>query len=302
MKLGFIGLGKMGLAMAGRAVDHHHELVGYDVSEPALEAAKEKGIPTAASLEDLVAGLEKPRIIWMQLPPGVITNSTINKLEELVEPGDLLIDGGNSDFRDSVKNGNRLKEKGIGFCDIGVSGGVQGAREGAGMLIGSNDEVFERLKPLLESLCAPGGYSHCGKLGAGHYAKAVHNGVEYALMQAYAEGYELLKNADIDMDVLATIEAYQNGCSIRSYILEKTVEALQPDPNLDGIKGFVADSGMGRWIVEEATRLRIPTPTISMALQERFTSQQSDSPAMQCIAAMRGTIGGHPVKKAGEGK
>lgn len=299
MKIGFIGLGKMGLEMATRAVKGGCELIGFDCSEEASKAAKDRGIPVASTLKELTEGLEKPRVLWMQLPPGDITNQMIRTMADLLAPEDLLIDGGNTDFRDSIKSGQYLKNKGIRFMDIGVSGGVAGARNGCGMLVGGEKEDYERMIPFFQLLTAPNAYSYCGGCAAGHYAKTIHNGVEYAIMQAYAEGYEMLMASDIDVDALAALHAYQNGCSIRSHILEKIIEALEPDVKLDGVEGFVADSGMGRWTVEEATRLRVPTPTISAALQARFRSQQKDSPAMQCIAAARGTIGGHPVKHKG---
>lgn len=300
MEIGFVGLGKMGLEMATRAINNGHKLIGFDAGSGALERAKERKIPVVTDVAELIKKLEKPCVIWMQLPPGEITNHMIHVIGEMLKPGDMLIDGGNTDFRDTVKSGEYLRSKGIHFLDIGVSGGVAGAKNGCGMLIGGEREDYERMIPFFESLTAPNAYSYCGGCGAGHYAKTIHNGVEYAIMQAYAEGYEMLMASEIDVDVLGAMHAYQNGCSIRSHILGKYIEALEPDVKLEGIEGFVADSGMGRWTVEEATRLRVPTPTISAALQARFRSQQDDSPAMQCIAAARGAIGGHPVKHKGE--
>lgn len=299
MDIGFIGLGKMGIEMAARAVHAGHHLIGFDSSAKAAESAKERNIPTVSGTAELLKSLERPRVIWLQLPPGEITNQMVGVLSDLADAGDLIIDGGNTDFRDTVKSAQLLEQKGLRFMDIGVSGGVEGAKNGCGMLVGGEKEDFERMLPFFEALTAPNGYSYCGGHGAGHYAKTIHNGVEYAVMQAYAEGYEMLEASEIDVDVLGVLHAYQNGCSIRSHILGKIIEALEPDAELTKVEGFVADSGMGRWTVEEATRLRVPTPTISAALQARFRSQQKDSPAMQCIAAARGTIGGHPVKKRG---
>ncbi|OUQ24266.1 6-phosphogluconate dehydrogenase (decarboxylating) [Lachnoclostridium sp. An131] len=296
MEIGFIGLGKMGLEMSSRAVQAGHRLVGYDNSPQARENAEGRGIPLADSLQALVGELSSPRVIWMQLPPGKITNQMIHNLGELIAPGDLLIDGGNTDFRDTVRSGKKLKEKGIRFMDVGVSGGVEGAKNGCGMLIGGEEADYRSMIPFFESLAAPDAYSWCGGCGAGHYAKTIHNGVEYAIMQAYAEGYEMLTASEIDVDVLGVLHAYQNGCSIRSHILGQIIKALEPDVKLEGVEGFVADSGMGRWTVEESVRLRVPTPTITAALQQRFRSQQEDSPAMKCLAAARGVIGGHPVK------
>lgn len=300
MQIGFIGLGKMGLEMATRAIQAGHNLVGCDSSLIAREQAKERKIPVVATLQDLVKALNHPRTIWLQTPPGTITNVLLEELSNLVEEGDMIIDGGNSDFRDTVKTAEMMKQKHIGFMDVGVSGGVAGAKNGCGMLIGGTKEQYEYMLPFYEALAAPSGYALCGGTGAGHYAKTIHNGVEYAIMQAYAEGYEMLMASHIDVDVLGALQAYQNGCSIRSHILGKVIEALQPDVSLDGIASFVADSGMGRWTIEEATKLKVPTPTISAALQARFRSQQEDSPSMQCISALRGTIGGHPVKRKGE--
>lgn len=297
MQIGFIGLGKMGLEMATRAVRDGHDLIGCDASASAQECAAKRGIKAVNRVQALVEVLKKPCIVWLQTPPGTITNTIIKELSELLEEGDLIIDGGNSDFRDTKKTAEYLREKNIRFMDIGVSGGVAGAKNGCGMLIGGAKEDYERMIPFINSLAAPGGYAHCGGTAAGHYAKTIHNGVEYAIMQAYAEGYEMLMSSEIDVDVLGSLQAYQNGCSIRSHILEKVIEALQPDVALDGVVDYVADSGMGRWTVEEATRLKVPTPTISAALQARFRSQQEDSLSMQCIAALRGTIGGHPVKR-----
>ena len=272
MQIGFIGLGKMGLEMAARAASDGHALIGCDTCEAACERAAKRGIKVAASMQEMVNALEKPCIIWLQTPPGTITNTIIKELSELLKEGDMVIDGGNSDFR-------------------------AGAKKGCGMLIGGTKEDYERMIPFIKSLAAPGGYAHCGGTAAGHYAKTIHNGVEYAIMQAYAEGYEMLMSSEIDVDVLGSLQAYQNGCSIRSHILGKVIEALQPDVALEGVADYVADSGMGRWTIEEATRLKVPTPTISAALQARFRSQQEDSLSMQCIAALRGTIGGHPVKR-----
>ena len=297
MQIGFIGLGKMGLEMATRAIQAGHELIGCDASTTALTNAQERGIPAVATIQELLERLSAPRILWLQTPPGDSTNTLLRDISECADKGDIIIDGGNSDFRDTLRNAQMLEEKGLHFMDVGVSGGVAGAKNGCGLLIGGSVDIYETMIPFFEALAAPNGYARCGGIGSGHYAKTIHNGVEYAIMQAYAEGYEMLRASDIEVDILAALQAYQNGCSIRSHILEKVIEALQPDVTLDGIASFVADSGMGRWTVEEATRLKVPTPTISAALQARFRSQQEDSPSMQCISALRGTIGGHPVKR-----
>ncbi|KIL39838.1 6-phosphogluconate dehydrogenase [Gordoniibacillus kamchatkensis] len=298
MNIGFIGLGKMGGAMAGRLHAAGHRVVGFDANQAALTAAGERGLEVAGSITELAEALEAPRVVWIMTPPGAPTEAAVTELKAALGAGDLVIDGGNSDFRDTLRRAAELREQGITLVDVGVSGGVQGAQNGCGLLVGSDPSDFERLKPIFDALAAKGGCAHVGRSGAGHFAKAVHNGVEYAIMQAYGEGYELLAASDIDVDVLATLEAWQAGCSIRSHLLEKLIEALRPDPALESIRGYAADSGMGRWTVEEAIRLRVPTPTISAALQARFRSQQDDSPTMKSIAALRGVIGGHAVLKS----
>jgi 6-phosphogluconate dehydrogenase len=300
MELGFIGLGKMGGAMVVRLHAAGHKVVGFDVNAGCAGRAKDRGIAVANSLEELADALTPPRIVWTMTPPGAPTIELVRMLSALLSAGDLIVDGGNSDFRDSRQLASELKAKDIAFVDAGVSGGTQGARNGCGLLVGAEPRHFERLIPIFEALAIPGAYALVGGNGAGHFTKAVHNGVEYALMQAYGEGYELLAASDIGVDVEATLAAWQHGCSIRSHLLEKLCQAIAGNPGLDGIKGFVADSGMGRWTVEEAIRLRVPTPAIAIALQARFGSQQEDSPAMKSIAALRGVIGGHAVMKTGD--
>lgn len=299
MEIGFIGLGKMGIEMAARAVKAGHHLIGFDNNMEAEEKAKGRGILTVSSLEKLIKSLIPPRVIWLQLPSGEITNQMINTLSNLADSGDMIVDGGNTDFRDTAKSAEHLKKKGFRFMDVGVSGGVAGAKNGCGMLIGGEKEDYKKMEPFFQALAAPDGYSYCGGHCAGHYAKMIHNGIQYAIIQAYAEGYEMLKASEIDMDVLGILYAYQNGCSIRSHILREIIEALEPDIDLKGIKDVVADSGMGRWTLEESIRLKVPTPTIYAALQSRFRSQQENSPAMQCIAAARGVIGGQLPEKKG---
>ncbi|MCI8454943.1 MAG: NADP-dependent phosphogluconate dehydrogenase [Lachnospiraceae bacterium] len=300
MKIGFIGVGKMGLEMATRLKNAGHEVYCYDVGEQGRWRAAQRGLFVVGDVAALCAACMPPRVIWIQTPPGEATGEAIAEAAAHCQAGDILVDGGNSDFRDSLKRARTVEEKGIHFIDAGVSGGVKGAKEGCGLLVGASQDLFERLTPVFEALAARGGYVRAGNTGAGHFAKMVHNGVEYAIMEAYGEGYELLSASDIGIDVLATLKAWQGGCSIRSLLLEKMIEALEPDVALEGIADFVADSGMGRWTVEEGIRLKVPTPAIYAALQARFASQQAESPNMKSLAALRGTIGGHPVKKKGE--
>lgn len=297
MVIGFVGLGRMGMEMAGRLVKGGHSVKGYDINSGVKTKAEEYGIEFIDDLGELCRSLETPRIVWIQAPPGRPTNRLVEQLVELLDEGDILVDGGNSDFRDTLRNRDMLQKKGIYLVDCGVSGGVQGAREGAGLLVGADRGVFETLTPALLSLCAEGACTRAGGQGAGHYAKMVHNAVQYALMEGYAEGYELLKASDIDIDILAVMNAWQQGCSIRSYLLEVMVRALTPDVQLENVNGVVQDSGMGRWALEEAIRLKVPAPAIAISLQQRFRSQQAESPAMKSMAALRGEIGGHPVQR-----
>lgn len=299
MQIGFVGLGKMGGAMAGRLVDAGHDVIGFDMAEAARQALVARGGRAASSMSALAEALAAPRLVWVMAPPGDATEAVLEGLRGVLAAGDIVVDGGNSDFRDTLRRRRTLLEAGIELVDAGVSGGVNGARNGCGLLVGASQEQFARLTPIFAALAAPEGYRLVGGNGAGHFAKAVHNGVEYAIMQAYGEGYELLAASEMNVDVLATLDAWNKGCSVRSYLLGKLVEALTPDPDLTTVQGYAADSGMGRWTVEEAIRLRVPTPTISAALQARFRSQQADSPTMKSIAALRGTIGGHAVKKVG---
>ena len=296
MEIGFIGLGKMGGAMVTRLHAAGHRVVGCDLDPAARARAQEIGIETVETMKAMVEKLTQPRVVWVMAPPGAKTEAVINELKGLLSSGDILVDGGNSDFRDSLRRIKEVEATGITFVDAGVSGGVQGAKNGCGLLVGGSAADFERLKPIFTALAAPGGFSHVGPSGAGHYAKTIHNGVEYAIMQAYGEGYEMLAASEIGVDILAVMEAWQGGCSIRSHLLSKLIEALRPDPTLSDVKGYAADSGMGRWTVEEAIRLRVPTPTITAALQARFRSQQEDSPTIKSIAALRGVIGGHAVQ------
>ncbi len=291
MQLGMIGLGKMGANMVGRLRDAGHEVIGYDVNP---------GSRDVDTLEELVAALRAPRAVWVMVPAGEPTQQTIAALGELLEAGDLLVDGGNSRFTDDQVNAAALDERGIGFVDCGVSGGVWGRDNGYGLMAGGSVPNVARLQPIFDALRPPvipgepgAGYAHAGGVGAGHFAKMVHNGIEYGLMQAYAEGYELLAAADLVTDVPAVLAAWTQGTVIRSWLLDLLVRALETDPELDDIRGYVQDSGEGRWTVEEAIKHRVPMPVISAALFARFASRQEDSPAMQAVAALRNQFGGH---------
>ncbi|PPK68103.1 decarboxylating 6-phosphogluconate dehydrogenase [Actinokineospora auranticolor] len=294
MQLGLVGLGKMGFNMRERLRSAGHDVVGYD---------RNPDVSDSSSLADLVAKLEAPRTVWVMVPAGEATRATVAELGDLLSEGDLVIDGGNSRYTDDKVNAELLSGKGVGYLDCGVSGGVWGKDNGYGLMVGGDAELVERALPIFDALRPEGpreeGFAHAGKVGAGHYAKMVHNGIEYGLMQAYAEGYELLAAADEVTDVTAVLKAWTRGTVVRSWLLDLLVRALEDDPKLDEITGYVEDSGEGRWTVEEAINHSVPAPVISAALFARFASRQDDSPAMKAVAALRNQFGGHAVHKAG---
>ncbi|UCR88241.1 phosphogluconate dehydrogenase (NAD(+)-dependent, decarboxylating) [Mycetocola spongiae] len=292
MHIGLVGLGKMGANMRTRLRNNGIEVTGFD---------RNPELTDVASLPELVAALPAPRTVWVMVPAGKITDSVITELEGLLEEGDLVIDGGNSRFTDDFAHAAQLSPKGIDYIDAGVSGGVWGVENGYGLMVGGSAEQVERLMPVFDALRPEGpreeGFVHVGEVGAGHYAKMVHNGIEYALMQAYAEGFELLETRkDIIKDVPGTFKAWQRGTVVRSWLLELLVRALDEDPKLKDIEGYVEDSGEGRWTIEEAIENAVPVPTISASIFARFVSRQDDSPAMKAVAALRNQFGGHAVK------
>ena len=293
--LGMIGLGRMGSNMRLRLREHGITVTGFD---------RNPDVTDVASLEALVAALPAPRMVWVMVPAGDITHSVMSDLARLLEKGDLVIDGGNSRFTEDFKHGALLAEAGVRYLDAGVSGGVWGLKNGYGLMVGGATEDVERAMPLFDALRPEGpraeGFVHVGEIGAGHYAKMVHNGIEYALMEAFAEGYELLDTrSDLIKDVTGTFKAWQRGTVIRSWLLELLVRALEEDPEFDAIEGYVDDSGEGRWTIEEAIANAVPVPTIAASIFARFVSRQQDgSPAMKAVAALRAQFGGHAVKKA----
>lgn len=295
MQLGLIGLGKMGFNMRTRLREGGHEVIGYD---PRPE------VSDVASLEELAAHLEAPRVVWVMVPSGTVTETTISALADVLGEGDLVIDGGNSRYTEDAPHAKMLADKGIAFIDAGVSGGIWGLKEGYGLMVGGSDADVERAMPIFETLRPPGsredGFVHVGPVGAGHFAKMVHNGIEYALMTAYAEGYEMLAAEDLVKDPQAVYQAWTNGTVVRSWLQTLLAKALKEDPNLAGISGYTEDSGEGRWTVEEAIRLRVPVPSIAAALFARFLSRQDESPTMKAVAALRNQFGGHAVKRVSE--
>ncbi len=292
MHIGLIGLGKMGGNMRSRLRNNGIEVTGY---------ARTRDISDVDSIEDLVKALPAPRTVWVMVPHGAPTDGVINELVKFLEPGDLIIEGGNSRFSDDIRHAEELAPQGIGYLDCGVSGGVWGLENGYGLMVGGPAELVERALPIFDALRPEGkreeGFVHVGDTGAGHYAKMVHNGIEYGMMQSFAEGYELLEKKSIIKDVHGTFAAWQRGTVVRSWLLDLLVRALEEDPNLDNIKGFVNDSGEGRWTIEEAIAEAVPMPAITASLFARFASRQEDSPAMKAVAALRNQFGGHAVVK-----
>ena len=299
MQLGLVGLGRMGGNMRERLRAAGHEVIGYDRSPGARDVD---------SLQGLVDALEAPRVVWVMVPAGDPTRSTVRALGELLSPGDVVVDGGNSKFTDDKIHADELAEKGIGYVDAGVSGGVWGLQNGYALMVGGTAEDVAKVQPVFDALKPPTphdeqgnempgvGFVHAGPVGAGHFSKMVHNGIEYAMMQAYGEGYELLAAVDLVEDVPGVIASWTQGTVIRSWLLDLLVRALEEDPALEKISGYAEDSGEGRWTVEQAIENAVPMPVIAAALFARFSSRQSDSPAMKVVAALRNQFGGHAVQ------
>lgn len=292
MQIGLVGLGKMGFNMRQRLRDGGHDVIGYD---PRPE------VSDVADLSELSAALDAPRIVWVMVPSGPITHETITALAEVLDPGDLVVDGGNSRYTEDGPHAELLAERGIGFVDAGVSGGIWGLTEGYGLMVGGSPADVARLMPIFDTLRPDGdvadGFVHAGPVGAGHYAKMVHNGIEYGLMMAYAEGYELLAAEPLITDTQAVIQAWTNGTVVRSWLQQLLAKALKEDPGLVDISDYTEDSGEGRWTVEEAIRHRVPTPVIAASLFARFASRQEQSPTMKAVSALRNQFGGHAVQR-----
>ncbi|MGI8531859.1 MAG: phosphogluconate dehydrogenase (NAD(+)-dependent, decarboxylating) [Geodermatophilaceae bacterium] len=295
MQVGLIGLGKMGSNMAERLRRAGHDVVGFD---PHVETR------SVDSLEALVAALEPPRVVWVMVPSGEPTRQTVRALGEQLASGDVIIDGGNSRYSDDIEHAAGLVDKGIGYVDAGVSGGVWGLANGYALMVGGSAEDVARVQPVFDALKPEGdaGFVHAGPVGAGHFAKMVHNGIEYGLMQAYAEGYELLVATDVVHDVPGVLQSWTQGTVIRSWLLELLVNALNQDPELAQITGWVEDSGEGRWTLDEAINNSVPMPVIAAALFARFASRQQESPAMKAVAALRNQFGGHAVREVASGE
>ncbi|WP_326634443.1 MULTISPECIES: phosphogluconate dehydrogenase (NAD(+)-dependent, decarboxylating) [unclassified Streptomyces] len=291
MQLGLVGLGKMGGNMRERIRRAGHTVIGYD---------RNPDLADVSSLAELVERVEAPRVVWVMVPAGGPTQHVIDELGDLLEAGDTVVDGGNSRWTDDEKHAEELAAKGIGFVDAGVSGGVWGLQNGYALMVGGDTEHIAKVQPIFDALKPEGdaGFVHAGKVGAGHFSKMVHNGIEYAMMQAYAEGWELLEKVDSVTDVREVFRSWQEGTVIRSWLLDLAVNALDDDEHLDKLRGFAADSGEGRWTVEAAIDNAVPLPAITASLFARFASRQDDSPQMKMIAALRNQFGGHAVESA----
>lgn len=302
MELALIGLGKMGLNMATRLIRGGHRVVGHARTKETVDSAVKSGIEGAYSLEEAVGKLtSSPKIVWVMVPAGAVTTETIEKTAELLRQGDIIIDGGNSNYKDTIKHAEMLAAKGIEFVDCGTSGGIWGLTEGYSLMIGGKPEVTEKLRPIFETL-APSkdkGWGRVGPHGAGHYVKMVHNGIEYGMMQAFAEGFGILKNKkEFGFDLAQIAHIWQRGSVVRSWLLDLAANALDEDAELKDIKPWVADSGEGRWTVFESIDLDVPAPVITLALQMRFASRDEENYPARMLAALRNQFGGHAVKKA----
>ncbi len=294
MKIAMVGLGKMGANMAQRLIEHGHEVVAFDLSEEARAATAAFGAQPVATLEELAAALEPPRVAWVMVPSGAPTNSTITTLAGLFSPGDVIIDGGNSNYKETAPLVGQLAASGIALVDAGTSGGIWGLKEGYCLMVGGTDEAVAICEPAFLALAPKDGYAHVGPPGAGHFVKMVHNGIEYGLMQAYAEGFEILSEApEFNLDLHQVASIWRYGSAVRSWLLELTERALRPGSGFEEIEGVVADSGEGRWTVEEAIDRGVSAPVISAALFARFASQKPDAFGMRLLSALRNQFGGH---------
>jgi 6-phosphogluconate dehydrogenase len=299
MQLAMIGLGRMGGNMVQRLLQGGHDVVVYDRSADAVKPHVAMGASAAKDLADLSARLEAPRVVWIMVPAGAPVESTIDQLLPALARGDIIIDGGNSNFKDSVRRAAKVKERGLEFIDAGTSGGIWGLTVGYCLMIGASPEAFRRCEPIFKTLAPPEGYAHVGPPGAGHYVKMIHNGIEYGLLQAYAEGYEILHaSKDFKLDLKQISAVWNRGSVVRSWLNELAERAFAKDTDLTALKGYVEDSGEGRWTVQEAIDLDVPAPVITLSLLARFRSRQADSFGAKVIAALRNEFGGHAVRSS----
>lgn len=295
MQIALIGLGKMGFNLGLNMHNHGHEVFAFDLNEQAVESIRKKGITTATSLEELVNSTKGRRVIWMMIPAGQAVDLTIQQLLPLLRAGDILIDGGNSNYKDSVRRAKELEEKGVEFLDCGTSGGTEGALNGVCAMIGGKKEAFTYCEPFIRDISVPNGYLYCGPSGAGHFVKMIHNGIEYGMMQAIAEGFEILHKSEFNLDLKSVAGVWNHGSVVRSWLMELTENALSKDPQLEKIRGVMHSSGEGKWTLETALEKQIATPVIALSLLMRYRSLQEDTFSGKIIAALRNEFGGHAV-------
>ncbi len=297
MEIGFIGLGKMGMNMVQRLVRGKHHVLAYDRSPEPIREAEKCGAAGARSPEDLIQKLASPRTVWMMVPAGDPTEKVIGQLAGLMKANDVIIDGGNSNFHDDVRRAEELKARGIHYLDVGTSGGIWGLKAGYCLMIGGEEKIYKRLEPIFKALAPEQGYGYMGTHGAGHYVKMIHNGIEYGLMQAYAEGFELLQKSEYPLDLPKIAKLWNHGSVVRSWLLELAASELEKDPKLEQVKGYVEDSGEGRWTIQEAMAKNVPAPVITLSLFARFRSRQGESFADKMLAVLRNAFGGHAIQR-----
>ena len=297
MELGFIGLGKMGMNMVRRMQIDKHRVVVYDQNTEMIKQAEGEGCVGASSLADMISKLSVPRVVWIMVPSGAPTEETIQSVAALLDAGDIIIDGGNSNFHDDVRRASELKKREIHYVDAGTSGGIWGLKLGYCMMIGGEEDVVKHLEPIFKTLAPDAGWAHMGKPGAGHYVKMVHNGIEYSMMQGYAEGFELMSKSEYGLDLAKIAHLWMHGSVVRSWLLELAADTLSEDPHFEKLKGYVRDSGEGRWAIIDALDKDVPVPTLTAALFTRFRSRQQESFAEKMLAALRNAFGGHGVER-----
>lgn len=296
MEIGIVGLGKMGANLALNLKDHGYDVLGYDLYVEKVKEIEEKGIQGAYDIEEFVKQLQLPRKIWMMVPAGKPVDATLEKLIPLLDQGDIIVDGGNSQYKDTLRRYELLKKKGINFADVGTSGGIEGARNGACMMVGAEDDIFKIIEPIIKDLCVDKGYVHTGRNGSGHYVKMVHNGIEYGMLQAIGEGFEILEKSQFDLNYRDIARVWNHGSVVRSWLMELMERAFEKDPQLVDIKGMVHSSGEGLWTVQEALELEVPAAVIASSLFTRYRSLQEDTFSGKVVAALRNEFGGHKVE------
>lgn len=298
MQIALIGLGKMGFNLGLNMHQHGHEVLAYDLNQKTLESIKQKGISTAASIEKLLQPLKGKKVIWMMIPSGEAVDLTIQQVAPLLRSGDILIDGGNSNYKDTVRRAKQLETNGVNYLDCGTSGGMEGALNGICAMVGGKKEAFAHCEPLIKDISVPNGYLYCGPSGAGHFVKMIHNGIEYGMMQSIAEGFEILHKSEFNLDLKSVAGVWNHGSVVRSWLMELTENALTKDPGLESIKGIMHSSGEGKWTLETALEKQIATPVIALSLLMRYRSLQDDTFSGKIIAALRNEFGGHAVEAA----